>query len=70
MRLGPPAIDATGNTVFVRFDITLTSRGTGKTTQVPVVDIYSVEEGTITRLDVFYKDTADVCRVTDASQLE
>jgi limonene-1,2-epoxide hydrolase len=68
MRLGPPTIDASGNTVFVRFDITLTSRRTGNWTQMSVVDVYTVEGGMITGLDVYYKDSADVSRVNTPEQ--
>jgi limonene-1,2-epoxide hydrolase len=70
MRLGPPTIDASGNTVFVRFDITVTSRHTGNWTQMSVVDIYTVEGGMITGLDVYYKDSADVSRVATPEKPE
>jgi ketosteroid isomerase-like protein len=68
LRLGPPAIAASGNSVFVRFNVTLTSRRTGNWTEMPVVDVYSVEAGQITRLDVFYKDSAEVSRVATPHQ--
>jgi hypothetical protein len=68
MKLGPPTIDASGNTVFVRFDITMTSRRTGNWTQMSAVDIYTVEGGMITSLDVYYKDPADVSRLATPEQ--
>jgi ketosteroid isomerase-like protein len=65
LKLGPPTIDASGGTVFVRFDIELKSRRTGRSTKMPVLDVYRVTDGAITNLDVFYKDSAEIVRLDD-----
>jgi ketosteroid isomerase-like protein len=58
---GPVTIEPLGdNAVAARFRLTFTSRASGKTVEMPLVEIYSVRDGQITELDVYYKDPAAV----------
>jgi uncharacterized protein len=44
---------------------TFTSRQTGRSTDLPIVENYYVENGLITRVDIYYKDTAAVLALLD-----
>jgi ketosteroid isomerase-like protein len=61
--LGKPKVDAVGKTAIVRFDIALTLRKTGQCVEMPVVDVYTVEGGRISQLDVYYKDTKAIAEL-------
>lgn len=65
VELETPAIVAGEEFVGVRVAGTMTSRVTGRSMPMDVVDLYQVRDGKIARVDVFYKDTAavvDLCR--------
>lgn len=47
-----------GDRVVVTMTGVLTSKATGRTVRMPIVEIYTVKDDLITEIDVFYKDTA------------
>ena len=49
-----------GDTVAARFRLTFTSRASGKSVEMRLVEIYTVRDGRIAELDVYYKDPAAV----------
>jgi ketosteroid isomerase-like protein len=58
---GPITTDALGNgTVAARFRLTFISRASGKSVEMGIVEIYTVRDGRIAELDVYYKDPAAV----------
>jgi ketosteroid isomerase-like protein len=67
LRLSNQKVRDAGDVVVVTLDIDLTSRATGRSVSMPLVDLYAVEDGRITRLDVFYKDTHEVLAINDAT---
>jgi ketosteroid isomerase-like protein len=46
--------------VAARFRLTFTSRASGKSVDIGLVEIYTVRDGRIAELDVYYKDPAAV----------
>jgi uncharacterized protein len=46
--------------VAARFRLTFTSRASGKSVEMGLVEIYTVRDGRIAELDVYYKDPAAV----------
>jgi uncharacterized protein len=63
LRLGEPTVNADGAVATVRFDITMTSRGTGRGVEMRVIDVYTIEGGLITELDVYYQDTKAIAEL-------
>ncbi|HEV7689121.1 MAG TPA: nuclear transport factor 2 family protein [Acidimicrobiia bacterium] len=57
VKLSEPQVSPAGDCVLVRLTGTFTSRATGRTLETPVVDLYTVRDGKVARVDVFYKDT-------------
>jgi ketosteroid isomerase-like protein len=58
---GPISTDLLGdNAVAARFRLTFTSRASGESVEMPLVEIYTVRDGQIAELDVYYKDPAAV----------
>src|SRR5258708_35779660 len=57
VKLSEPQVTDAGDCVLVRLTGTFTSRATGRTLETPVVDLYTVRDGKVARVDVFYKDT-------------
>jgi uncharacterized protein len=58
---GPVTTDPLGDdTVAARFRLTFTSRASGKSVEMGLVEIYTVRDGRIAELDVYYKDPAAV----------
>lgn len=50
-----------GDTVIAKMQATLTAHSSGRSIDMPITELYSFsDEGTITYVDVFYKDTAAV----------
>jgi ketosteroid isomerase-like protein len=47
-------------TVAVRFRLAFTSRATGESIEMGMVEVYTVREGLIVELDVYYKDPSAV----------
>lgn len=47
-----------GDVVLLRMNPTFTSRATGRSATVPTVEVYTVQDGRIVDVDVYYKDTA------------
>ena len=61
LKAGPITIDPLGNdAVAARFGLTFISRASGKSVQMGLVEIYTVRDGRIAELDVYYKDPAAV----------
>jgi ketosteroid isomerase-like protein len=60
VELGVPELGAGQDFVAVRVNGTMTSRATGRSMPMDVVDVYRLRAGKIARIDVFYKDTAQV----------
>jgi hypothetical protein len=59
--LGPaPQCLLEGDSVAVRSRVTFTARDTGKSVEMPLVEVYTVRDGLIVELDVFYKDPSAV----------
>lgn len=69
LELGDAEVVAEGSRVAVAFPITLTSRATGRSASMGVVDLYTVEHGLITLLDVYYQDTRAVADLTSEPSL-
>jgi uncharacterized protein len=58
---GPITTDPLGNdAVAARFRLTFVSRASGKSVKMGLVEIYTVRDGRIAELDVYYKDPAAV----------
>jgi ketosteroid isomerase-like protein len=72
VELGGPEIGAGEEFVAVRVSGTMTSRATGRSMPMDVVDLCHVRAGKIARVDVFYKDTSAVVELgqPEASQDE
>jgi ketosteroid isomerase-like protein len=49
-----------GDTVASLFRLTFTSRASGKSVHMGLVEVYTVRDGLITELDVYYKDPSAV----------
>lgn len=64
VKLGTPEIVAGEEFVAVRVSGTMTSKATGRSMPMDVVDLYRLRDGRIARVDVFYKDTAAVVDLT------
>ena len=47
-----------GDRVMVTMTGVFTSKRSGRTVRMPMVEIYSVQDGRIIEIDVYYKDTA------------
>jgi ketosteroid isomerase-like protein len=61
LKAGPITIDPLGNdAVAARFRLTFLSRASGESVQMGLVEIYTVRDGRIAELDVYYKDPAAV----------
>jgi len=64
LRAGPIAIDPLGdNAVAARFRLTFISRASGNSVEMGLVEIYTVLDGRIAELDVYYKDPASVAEL-------
>jgi ketosteroid isomerase-like protein len=64
VKLSEPQVSDAGDRVLVRLTGTFTARATGRTLETPVVDLYTVRDGKVAHVDVFYKDTramAELC---------
>ncbi|MBV8862484.1 MAG: nuclear transport factor 2 family protein [Mycobacterium sp.] len=58
---GPISIDPLGDdAVAARFSLTFISRSSGESVEMELVEIYTVRDGRIAELDVYYKDPAAV----------
>jgi hypothetical protein len=63
MELTPdPAIQylLADNTVAMRYRLKFSARASGKSVEMGLVEIYTVRNGLITELDVYYKDPSAV----------
>jgi uncharacterized protein len=61
LKAGPITTDSLGNdAVAARFRLTFISRASGKSVQMGLVEIYTVRDGRIAELDVYYKDPSAV----------
>ncbi len=59
--VGPITTDPLGSdTVAARFQLTFTSRASGSSVEMGLVEIYTVRDGRIAELDVYYKDPGAV----------
>jgi uncharacterized protein len=52
------------NTAAMRSRVTFTSRATGKSVEMGLVEVYTVRDGLIVDLDVYYKDPAAVTELS------
>jgi uncharacterized protein len=48
------------DTVAMRYRLTFTARASGRSVQMSLVEIYTVQDGLIVELDVYYKDPSAV----------
>jgi len=55
---GPVELFPSGDRVAARFTLRLVSHATGKAVDMPLVEIFTVRDGRIVELEVFYSDTA------------
>ncbi|UIX29393.1 nuclear transport factor 2 family protein [Streptomyces sp. GQFP] len=65
VELDTPEIGDAGSFVAVRMHGTMTSRVTGRSMPMRVVDLYQLRGGKIVRVDVFYQDShavSELCR--------
>ena len=61
LEAGPITTDQLGDdAVAARFRLTFISRASGKSVEMGLVEIYTVRDGRIAELDVYYKDPAAV----------
>jgi uncharacterized protein len=59
--LGPaPQCLLAGDSVAVRSRVTFTARASGKSVEMKLVEVYTVRDGLIVELDVYYKDPSAV----------
>ncbi|MGO9505962.1 MAG: nuclear transport factor 2 family protein [Mycobacterium sp.] len=59
--LGPaPQCLLEGDSVAVRSRVTFTARASGKSVEMKLVEVYTVRDGLIAELDVYYQDPAAV----------
>ncbi|WP_179476297.1 nuclear transport factor 2 family protein [Mycolicibacterium vinylchloridicum] len=56
-------MDTGGDVVVVRMIGTFTSKHTGRTVRMPMVELWKVEDGQITEIDVFYKDVTEMAKL-------
>ena len=54
-----------GDVVLLRMNPTFTSRSTGRSATIPTVEVYTVTDGRIVDVDVYYKDTAALRGLVD-----
>jgi ketosteroid isomerase-like protein len=58
---GPVTLNSLGrDAVAARFRVTFTGRSSGKHVQMGLVEIYTIRDGLIIKLDVYYKDPSAV----------
>ena len=61
LTVGPITTDPPGDdAIAARFRLTFISRASGKSVEMGLVEIYTVRDGRIAELDVYYKDPAAV----------
>src|ERR1700733_9395835 len=61
LRAGPITTDPLGDdAVAARFRLTFISRASGKSVEMGLVEIYTLRDGRIAELDVYYKDPVSV----------
>ena len=65
IKLGEPVISDAGDRVLVRVSGSISSRATGRSLPLDAVDVYTVTDGLISRVDVYYKDAAAVAALCD-----
>jgi uncharacterized protein len=65
VRLDPPTVDAAGDAVLARMHGTFTSRRTGRSMPMQVLDLYEVRDGLVARVDVYYKDSRALWELCD-----
>lgn len=54
------------DTVAMRYRLKFTARSTGKSIEMGLVEIYTVRDGLIAELDVYYKDPSAVAELLTA----
>jgi ketosteroid isomerase-like protein len=54
------------DTVAMRYRLTFTSRASGKSVEMDVVEVFSIRDGLIVELDVFYRDPSAVKALLEA----
>lgn len=57
VQLDEPRLNDAGPFVVVQLHGRFTSKVTGKTVEMDVVDLYTIRDGKVAQVDVFYKDT-------------
>lgn len=57
----------TGDTVVVSMLASATSRSTGKVLEMPFVELHTVKDGLVSRIDVYPKDTKQLVDFLDAN---
>jgi ketosteroid isomerase-like protein len=67
LRLEEPRISAAGDQVLVRVNGTIRARTTGATMPLEALDLYTLRDGLISRVDVYYKDAAAVTALMTGS---
>ena len=61
----PSVMPVGGGRVVVRMDATFTGTASGRTASFPIAEIYTVTDGQIVDIDVFYKEPAAICALLD-----
>ena len=54
-----------GDSVIARMEITLTARSSGRSIDMPIVELYRFTDGLISEVDIFYKDTKAVAEISN-----
>lgn len=57
---------STDNTVAMRYRLTFTARATGESVEMGVVEVFTIRDGLIVELDVFYRDPTAVTALLEA----
>jgi uncharacterized protein len=54
-----------GDSVIARMEISLTARSSGRSIDMPIVELYRFTDGLISEVDIFYKDTKAVAEISN-----
>jgi ketosteroid isomerase-like protein len=54
-----------GARAVMNAQVTFTSKATGRTLDMSIVEIYQARDGQLIDMDIYYKDTAAVCALAD-----
>lgn len=68
LSFGDVAVFDGGNTATARIALTFTARATGEVLEMPVIEVYDVVEGLITKIEVFPHDAGALGQFIDGNR--